>query len=290
MAYIVQQSFVDADGNDYYQGQQIETLPAGADWVAAGFVIDAGSVGGGGGSSADMQQMQADIAALQQQVDALTSPPEPDTPLDGLTWTDLRGTSLALGSDITHRSTITVTKHADGLGFSGQTNWGAWCKVDALAWNPDSDKKSLGMIWKGADRNFMLGVGSAGMNLNSNSMHVQAKCVPYMVGSTTQYVWGWYGCQDRYGWVTRGYMADLGAIYLPNGAAAYKVVITDNGDYKAFINVYALSDENGFDDTSQLVISRQILTAIPFSSGSLMPLILPYQQNAGLRLIAAGVS
>ena len=192
-------------------------------------------------------------------------------------------------ANITTRNGISALIDSGGLGIAGQTNWGAWCKLDFMTWNPATESKTLGLIFNGSNMHFMLGVGHSGMNMNSNSMHVQAKCVVYIVGTSSQYVRGTYGGQVRAGWAYRDYFADLGAIYLNGSAAAHKILLTDNADQGLLIHVYALNDESNFDDVSQPLIQRQMI-GVPFSSGNLFPMILPYQQNANLRIVAAGVS
>ncbi len=203
-------------------------------------------------------------------------------------WVDLRlgGAVLtignAAGSNIRHHASMTATRDAAGLFFTGLAPWSSWVKFESMQWVRGTNR-TLQWVYSRPTANMMIGIASTATNEASAAQYAQFELSVYYASTTS--LWGLYGNNGTVG--TAGNNAQTVTI----GAGTYKSIYTSDGGAGGTVTTYLLPSAlpADWDNISNPISTIPVAGSLNPAQPNIMPGIIP--QNGGTqRFIAVYVN
>jgi hypothetical protein len=204
-------------------------------------------------------------------------------------WIDLRlGGEVftdgnAAGNDIRYKSTMSMSRDANGMYFTGQGIWSSWVKFESLGWTRGSSK-TLQWIFAEPDGAMMIGIGSDATNESASTQYQQSEVVAYFSASSLSSLHGNNGTVGSE--TSQSNSTSLNSC----GSDVFKIKFENDGSAGGQFTLYCLPSaaESDWDDELTVMKTFAIGGSLNPDEVNIMPFIIP-RSGGAQRFIAVRV-
>jgi hypothetical protein len=188
------------------------------------------------------------------------------------TWIDLRlggdvfTTGNAPGNDIRFHSSMSITRNASGIYFTGLSPWTSWVKFESLQFTRGSST-TIEWVFE-QDGQSMIGIGSLITDEFSTSQFVQGALLLYF--SSISNIYGLYGGVPQ--GVTWSQPSPQAICACPK---IYKLKIENDGAFGEQITLYELPSANPVHWDNEATVVYSITSVNNNADNTLVPFLVP---------------